>query len=309
MATPRTRCTDDTPHFNKEMMSNTPLIIEERSRDIGDFQVGRLLPFRKKRMVGPFIFIDHMGPATLGKNKLMGVDQHPHIGLATLTYLLHGEALHTDSIGTIQKIKPGEVNLMIAGKGVTHTERTPKELIGHSHLMEGYQIWLALPKDMEDLEPEFHHINAEEISTWKEGDLDIKLIVGSAFDLPSKLSLWSDLFLLEVVVHQDTSVDFGGGLKGEIGILVHSGGIVAFNHEIRSGHLLVLRENDLCKFIAKAGSTLFILGGKAFDEPRFIDWNFVSHDKAKIEKATLDWKNNNFPKIKNDNTYIPYPTS
>ncbi|MGB3464347.1 MAG: pirin family protein, partial [Cyclobacteriaceae bacterium] len=142
-------------------MSNTDLIIEERSRDIGDFLVGRLIPFCKKRMVGPFIFIDHMGPSEIGNGKYLDVDQHPHIGLSTLTYMLSGELLHQDSIGTSQLITPGSVNWMSAGKGVTHTERTPKNLRdGSRFTMHGYQIWVALPKALEEMSPEFHHIPA-----------------------------------------------------------------------------------------------------------------------------------------------------
>ncbi|CAM1371806.1 pirin family protein [Tenacibaculum xiamenense] len=289
-------------------MSNTKLIIEERSRDIGDFLVGRLLPFRRKRMIGPFIFIDHMGPTTLGKEKTMSVDQHPHIGLATLTYLLSGAVMHVDSIGTSQKIIPGEVNLMVAGKGVTHTERTPEELKGKTYQIEGYQIWLALPKNMEDNQPEFHHLKSHEVPSWEENDLVMKLIVGTAFGKQSNLTLWSNLFMLEIIAQKDTSVNLTGNLKGEIGILVHFGEITACDEVIKKGHLLVSKENDYCQFKVKANSRLFVFGGQPFEEPRYIDWNFVSHDKTKIEKAKLAWNNKQFPKISNDNSYIPYPS-
>ena len=139
-------------------MSNIGLIIAERSRDIGDFLVGRLIPFRKKRMIGPFIFIDHMGPVNLGPERYLDVDQHPHIGLATLTYMLEGEIMHEDSLGTKQRITPGSVNWMIAGKGVSHTERTPADLRdGRNLVAHGYQIWVALPKDLENTDPKFYH--------------------------------------------------------------------------------------------------------------------------------------------------------
>ena len=148
-------------------MSNIGMIIEERSRDIGDFLVGRLIPFRKKRMIGPFIFIDHMGPTKLGPNKYMDVDQHPHTGLSTLTFMLEGEIMHEDSLGTKQRIKPGSVNWMTAGKGVTHTERTPEDLRnGNTFVAHGYQIWVALPKELEDMAPEFHHIEEKDIPRW-----------------------------------------------------------------------------------------------------------------------------------------------
>ena len=147
-------------------MSNTDLIIEERSRDIGDFLVGRLIPFRKKRMVGPFIFIDHMGPSQTGNGKFLDIDAHPHIGLSTLTYLLEGEIQHQDSIGTNQLIGPGSVNLMTAGNGVTHTERTPKHLRDKVSTLHGYQIWIALPKAFEETTPEFQHVASPDLPQW-----------------------------------------------------------------------------------------------------------------------------------------------
>src|SRR5690606_16571634 len=150
-------------------MSNIGLIIEERTRDIGDFLVGRLLPFRKKRMVGPFIFIDHMGPEILGNGKYMDVGRHPHIGLSTLTFLLEGEIMHKDSIGTEQRIAPGSVNWMVAGRGVTHTERTPQDLRDKTFTVHGYQIWVALPKNQEDIDPEFYHFDASELPQWQDG--------------------------------------------------------------------------------------------------------------------------------------------
>src|SRR5210317_1805402 len=144
-------------------MSHSGMVIPERSRDIGDFLVGRLLPFRKKRMIGPFIFIDHMGPTRLGPEKYMDIGQHPHIGLSTLTYLFEGELEHRDGLGTRQRIRPGSVNWMTAGKGITHTERTPADLRqGNSFTMHGYQIWVALPKEKEEIPPEFFHADASQ---------------------------------------------------------------------------------------------------------------------------------------------------
>ena len=288
-------------------MSNDKLIIEERSRDIGDFMVGRLLPFRKKRMIGPYIFVDHMGPTDLGKDRQMEVDQHPHIGLATLTYLLSGEIMHADSIGSLERIRPGEVNLMIAGKAVTHTERTPHDLVGKPQKMEGYQIWLALPKEIEDMEPEFHHLSDTETEQWEEDGLQYRLVVGKAFGKKSKLQLWSDLFMVEINAKEDKDIDFGATLKGEIGIIINQGTIEIDSEKIGKGNLLASKQEDICKFRIEAGSKVFILGGQPFPEGRFIDWNFVSSDKAKIEKAKEQWDNKQFPKVANDDTYVPYP--
>ena len=162
------------------------MIIEERSRDIGDFLVGMLIPFRKKRMIGPFIFIDHMGPTQLGPSKYMDVDQHPHIGLATLTYMLEGELIHEDSLGTHQRITPGSVNWMIAGKGVSHTERTPPDLRnGKKFTAHGYQIWVALPKAKEGMPPEFHHMPAETLPKWQDGP--------AQFHIGGRERLWQEI--------------------------------------------------------------------------------------------------------------------
>lgn len=289
-------------------MSNKHLIIEERSLDIGDFMVGRLLPFRKKRMVGPFIFIDHMGSVQLNEGSSMEVDQHPHIGLATLTYLLKGEMMHADSIGTRQRIRPNEVNLMIAGSGVSHTERSPKELIEKDYVMEGYQIWIALPKDQEDQDPSFHHLKSDEIQTWAEGDLQYKLIVGKAFGRTSKLELWSDLFFVELSCSTAQKVDLGQTLQGEIGILVNQGTITACGEEIGAGNLLVAKDENQCSIDLAANSRVFLLGGLPFPEKRYIDWNFVSSDLAKIRQAKRDWAAKEFPQVPNDESYIPHPT-
>lgn len=288
-------------------MSNTSLIIEERSRDIGDFLVGRILPFRKKRMVGPFIFVDHMGPTVLGTETSMEVNQHPHIGLATLTYLLEGEVAHEDSIGTKQIIKPGEVNLMVAGKGVSHTERTPEHLKGTTYQMNGYQIWIALPKDKEEMEPEFHHLAHHEIISWQEKGVSIKLIAGEAFQKKSPLPTFSPLFMVEMQSTYATALDLKGQFKGEIGIIITEGYIKACDQVISKGNMMVSKEEDQCNIEIGENSHVFLIGGEPFPEPRFIDWNFVSSDKAKLEQVRKDWKNKNFPMIEGDHSYIPHP--
>src|SRR5882762_9361564 len=162
-------------------MSNIELIIPERSSDIGNFMVGRLLPFREKRMVGPFIFIDHMGPVKLTDRQSFEVLPHPHIGLSTLTFLFEGNVMHRDSLGNVMEIKPGAVNWMTAGKGIVHSERTPDYLRHADKSMHGLQIWVALPKELEQMEPEFFHIDAAQIPTWTSGDLQYKLMAGEIF--------------------------------------------------------------------------------------------------------------------------------
>ncbi len=288
-------------------MSNTDLIIEERSRDIGDFLVGRLIPFRKKRMVGPFIFIDHMGPTEMGPKKYMDVDQHPHIGLSTLTYLLEGEIRHRDSIGSDQIINPGSVNLMVAGKGVTHTERTPEHLRGKIFTAHGYQIWIALPKQFEEMEPEFHQIDGNELPVWEDNGASFKLIAGEGYGKVSPVPTFSHQFMVEIKNDQPYQLDISNNLKGEVGVVVVTGEIQACEHEIGPGNMLVSKTEGACKMSLKAGTHLLLFGGEPFEEERHIYWNFVATSKEKIEEAREKWEKKMFPKVSGDNTYVPLP--
>ncbi|WP_066755595.1 pirin family protein [Crocinitomix algicola] len=289
-------------------MSNESLIIPERTRDIGDFLVGRLLPFRKQRMIGPFIFLDHMGPTTLSGDKEMSVNQHPHIGLATLTYLLEGEVHHEDSIGTSQIIKPGAINWMVAGRGVTHTERTPEHLHNQTYTMNGYQIWVALPKEKEQMEPEFHHLKSNEIPTWTDEKSTFRLLAGQAFGRTSPLKVYSPLFLVEIVAEAKQQINLAEALHGEIGILVSRGSVEACDEKIEAGNLMYAKSTDQCAIQINAGSRIFILGGQPFNEPRIIDWNFVASDQNILNRAKEAWKAKTFPMMTNDSTYIPYPS-
>lgn len=289
-------------------MSNIGLIIEERSRDIGDFLVGRLLPFRSKRMVGPFIFIDHMGPAQLGNGHYMDVDRHPHIGLSTLTFMLEGEIMHHDSMGTVQRISPGSVNWMVAGRGVTHTERTPDDLRdGSVFTAHGYQIWVALPKDLEDIKPEFHHFDASELPQWQTGSATFKLVAGEGYGHKSPVPVHSELFMIEIKNKDTYTLDIANNLKGEIGICVVEGSVDACGNNIGKGNMLVSKTKDACKLILQPDTHLLLFGGKPFEEERFIYWNFVSHSQEKLKQAKINWKNNLFPKIEGDHTYVKMP--
>lgn len=289
-------------------MSNTGLIIEERSRDIGDFLVGRLIPFRKKRMVGPFIFIDHMGPSEVGPGHYMDIGQHPHIGLSTLTYLFTGEMEHRDTTGTVQRIRPGSVNWMTAGKWVVHTERTPADLRdGSTHSIHGFQIWVALPKDKEDIAPSFHHIDAEDLPRWERAGVDFTLVAGKAFGHESPVPVYSDLFMLELRNEQEATFDAAGNLKGEVGVTIVSGWIEANGERIEAGNMLVSKEEDCCTITIGPDSHLLIFGGQPFGEERHIFWNFVSSDKEKIEAAKAKWQARDFDNAPGESDYIPLP--
>lgn len=294
--------------FNTIRMSNTSQIIAERSRDIGDFLVGRILPFRKKRMVGPFIFIDHMGPSEIGPGKYMDIGQHPHIGLSTLTYLFEGEMMHKDSIGSDQRITPGSVNWMTAGSGVVHTERTPKDhRDGQTRKVHGFQIWVALPKELEEMDPEFHHIPAKELPRWTEGSLNFTLVAGTAFDRDSPVPVHSPLFMVEIKSNGDASFDLKDAAKGEVGVCVVAGSVGACGEVIEAGNMLLSKMEDTCRLTLHKGAHVLLFGGEAFNEERFINWNFVATSKDRIEQARNAWKNAEFTLIEGEGPMIPLP--
>ncbi len=289
-------------------MSNTNIVIEERSRDIGNFLVGRLIPFRKKRMVGPFCFIDHMGPTTLGPKKYIDVGQHPHIGLSTLTYLFEGEIVHSDSTGAHQRIYAGDVGWMSAGKGVVHTERTPTEIRGEKTNIHGFQIWVALPKDMEDIEPRFSYIPKSELPAWTKNDIKFTLIAGNGYGKKSPVPVHSSLYMVQLISETKSSFSIDNEVKGEVGVCVVKGYIETDNEKIEQGNMLVSKVNEVCNIVIGEQSRILLFGGEPFNEERYIDWNFVSSDKEKIKEAKQNWVNKKFKMVSGDSSYIPLPS-
>jgi redox-sensitive bicupin YhaK (pirin superfamily) len=289
-------------------MSNINLIIEERAASIGNFMVGRLLPFRQKRMVGPFIFIDHMGPVKMNERENFDVMPHPHIGLSTLTFLFEGNILHRDTLGTEVEIKPGAVNWMTAGKGIAHSERTPEYLRHSDKHLHGLQIWVALPKALEQMNPEFFHIDKEQIPTWTEGTIQFKLIAGEAFGKRSPVPVYSPLFMLEIKSTARQTINIGHELYGESGIYILEGSIESEGHVYEPKRILISSDSKLCQFIMAENTTIYIFGGEPFPEERFIDWNFVATSKALLDEARQKWIDQKFEKIKGDDTeFVPYP--
>lgn len=288
---------------------NNDLIIDERQRDLGDFIVGRLLPFRKKRAVGPFVFIDHIGPTSVGPDHYIDVDQHPHIGLSTLTYLLEGEMEHRDSMGVVQRITAGDVGFMTAGKGVAHTERTPVDMRdGNSYPMHGYQVWVGIPKEREQMEPGFDFVETSELPRWKTGGVKFALAAGEAFGRKSPLQVHSKLYMLDLEFEQDVSLDLREELYGEIAIVITKGNISHRDERIGQGKMLVNVIEDSCKLEVESGSRLLVFGGEPFPEERFLMWNFASSNKEVLRQAKEDWEAKRFPKVPGDDTYIPYPS-
>ena len=290
-------------------MSTIEMIIEERSASIGNFLVGRLLPFREKRMVGPFIFIDHMGPVKMSERENFDVLPHPHIGLSTLTFLFEGSIMHRDSLGNEVEIKPGAVNWMTAGKGIVHSERTPEYLRHSEKHMHGLQIWGALPKDLEQMDPEFFHIDSTQIPSWTEGNIDFKLIAGEAMGKKSEVPVYSKLYMLEIKSRERQTIKIGHELYGEAGMYILEGTVESDGNIYQPKQLLIAKDSSLCEFVIEANSTVYLFGGETFPEERFIDWNFVSSSKTTLAEAREKWINQTFPKIKGEeNEFVPYPS-
>lgn len=290
-------------------MSNINLIIEERAVNIGKFMVGRLLPFRQKRMVGPFIYIDHMGPVKLNERENFDVMPHPHIGLSTLTFLFEGNIMHRDTLGTEMEISPGAVNWMTAGKGIVHSERTPEYLRHSDKSMHGLQIWVALPKELEQMEPAFFHVDKEQIPAWSEDGLEYKLVAGEACGRKSPVPVYSKLYLLEIKSTAKQTVKIGSELYGESGLYILEGSIESDGNVYQPKQLLVANDASLCEFTIEANSTIYIFGGEPFPEERLIDWNFVATSKELIEAAKQKWIEQKFEKIKGDEIdFVPYPS-
>ncbi len=289
-------------------MSNIETVIPERAASVGNFMVGRLLPFRKRRMVGPFAFIDHMGPVHMKAGENLNVPAHPHIGLSTLTFLFEGNLVHKDSLGTEIEIKPGAVNWMTAGRGVSHSERSPLRLRDQEKTLHGLQIWVALPKELEEMEPSFSHTSEDEIPSWEQNGLQFKLIAGEVLGRKSPVPVHSELFFIEIKSSSKQKINLGNDLFGEIGLYILNGKIYNNEHTYEPRQILVTNDSNLCEFEIEANSTVYVFGGKPFPEERTINWNFVSSDKSLIQKARDDWKAQNFPKVPGETEYVPLPS-
>lgn len=288
-------------------MSNIRLIIEERPSIVGNFMVGRLLPFREKRMVGPFAFIDHMGPETLPETENFDVPPHPHIGLSTLTYLFEGSIMHRDSLGSEVEIKPGEVNWMTSGNGIVHSERTPDYLRHSVKTLHGLQIWVALPKQLEQIDPSFFHLDSKDIPHWQADGVSYKLIAGEAFGKKSPVPVYSPLYFIELKNTAPKTVSLGEHLFGESALYILEGSIESEGHTYEPKNILIANDSKLCEFTMAENTTVYIFGGEAFAEERTIYWNFVASTHELIEDAKQRWLDQTFPKVPGETEYVPLP--
>jgi hypothetical protein len=282
------------------------LVIESHKKDLGGFEVGRVLPFAKKRMVGPFVFLDHMGPATFAAGQGIDVRPHPHIGLSTVTYLFDGQIFHQDNLGYEQAIRPGEVNWMTAGRGIVHSERTELPLRQAGQSMHGMQAWVALPVENEEDNPAFLHHGPEDLPTYEYGGLWGRLIAGSAYGAEAKVKTHSPMFY----IHWELQPGVTGGLPSEHkerAAFVARGTIEVDGREFSGGQMLVFAAGSDPKITAKTQATVMLLGGEPLG-PRIIWWNLVSHSADRIEQAKADWKAGRMPLPPHDNQeFIPLP--
>ncbi len=273
------------------------LTFEAREKDLGGFQVKRVLPYAKKRMVGPFIFLDQMGPARFDPGQGIDVRAHPHIGLSTLTYLFEGSLLHRDSLGFVQEIEPGAVNWMTAGSGISHSERSPLEKRKSTQAIYGLQFWVALPKEKEDCDPSFFHTPKKEIPEFSYQGAQIKLIAGEALGFRSPVKTHSPLFYLDLQLKKNDQIELPS-LGQETAVY--------FLNSRDAGKMIVFGNREF-RFKAEEDSHLILLGGEAFSEERHIWWNLVSSDTEKIEKAKERWEKNQFPMVPGESERIPLP--
>jgi redox-sensitive bicupin YhaK (pirin superfamily) len=282
------------------------LIIEPRPRDIGGFEVRRLLPVAQRRSVGPFVFFDQMGPAALAADHGVDVRPHPHIGLATVTYLFQGEILHRDTLGSVQVIRPGDVNWMTAGSGIAHSERTPSETRRNGGPLFGIQSWVALPKAHEETDPAFFHHPAAALPRIDGEGKMVRIIAGTAFGQRAPVATFSETLYCDVVLKAGTRIDVPIEHE-ERAIQPVTGRISVAGHAVEPGSMLVLRSGEAVVIEALDDARLMLLGGERLDGPRNIWWNFVSSSKDRIEQAKADWKAGRFGQVPSETEFIPLP--
>ncbi|HEY3917325.1 MAG TPA: pirin family protein [Stellaceae bacterium] len=283
------------------------MAIRPRSRDLGDgFMVRRVLPFAKRRALGPFVFFDHMGPTAFPAGAGLDVRPHPHIGLATVTYLFEGEITHRDSLGSVQPIRPGAINWMTAGRGIVHSERTPPALRVTGARLHGLQLWVGLPLVQEEVPPDFTHYPATALPELVGNGQKIRVMVGAAFGARSPVKTLSEIFYADVELAAGATLEIPAE-HDERGIYIVSGALALDGQRFAEHQLLVLKSGVAASVAAEQPSRLVVLGGAKLDGERHIWWNLVSSSEARIEQAKADWKAGRFAKVPGETEFIPLP--
>ncbi|GAC1329266.1 MAG: pirin family protein [Beijerinckiaceae bacterium] len=298
---------DDPRPGDKLSCDAIEMIIVPRARDLGGFEVRRALPSARRQMVGPFIFFDQMGPAEFLIGGGIDVRPHPHINLATVTYLFEGEIMHRDSLGTEQAIRPGAVNWMSAGRGIVHSERTAPERKTKGEKLFGIQSWVALPAAAEETAPSFVHTPANALPVIEDRGKSVRLIVGSAFGKTSPVRAASQMIYADIALEPGGSVPIDAEYE-ERGLYLVSGNVEISGDRFGPGQLLILRPGDRITVGAATPARFLLLGGAPMDGPRYIWWNFVSSRKERIEQAKAEWKSGRFDTVPGDaEEFIPLP--
>ena len=282
-------------------------VIAPRTVDLGDFAVRRALPSMQTRTVGPFVFFDHFGPAEFKAGQGLDVRPHPHIGLATVTYLFDGEIVHRDSLGAHSAIRPGEINWMTAGRGIVHSERTGPGLRASGSPIHGLQLWVGLPSAKEEIEPAFKHYDGAQFPVIRDNGKTVRIAVGRAYGEASPVIASSDTVLADVTLSRGSVIPLDPDYE-ERAIYVIDGTIDIAGDAFESGRLLVLRPGDAITVTALTAARFVIAGGEPLDGPRHVWWNFVSSRRERIEQAKADWKAGHFQKVPGDELeFIPLP--
>ncbi|HKF73684.1 MAG TPA: pirin family protein [Stellaceae bacterium] len=282
------------------------VIVVPRVRDLGGFEVRRVLPSGERRMVGPFVFFDQMGPITFKAGTGIDVRPHPHIGLATITYLFEGEILHRDSLGNVQPIRPGEVNWMTAGRGIVHSERTPEALRIAPSPVFGIQAWVGLPRAKEEAEPSFVHHGAGSLPVIEGKGTRVRLMIGALMGARSPVATCSEMLYADATLAAGARLAYPADHE-ERAIYVVKGVIELGNRSFGTSQLLVLKRGVESAVVAPQGARLLLLGGEPLDGVRHIWWNFVSSSQPRIEQARADWKAGRFPGVPGETEFIPLP--
>jgi len=281
-------------------------IIEPRPRDLGGFSVRRVLPAAGQRSVGPFVFFDHIGPADFAPGTGIDVRPHPHIGLATVTYLFEGTLDHRDSLGSVATIEPGAVNWMTAGRGIVHSERTGAEPRARGHRIHGIQSWVALPRAWEETAPAFHHHPAASLPEFNRGGVRVRVIAGTAYEHRSPVETHAQTLYADLALAPGSALELPDE-HAERAVYVAEGRIEIGGTPLAAGHMAVLEPGRVAMLSAAAGARALLLGGEPLDGPRHLWWNFVSSSAERIEQAGRDWAEGRFDAVPGETEFIPLP--
>lgn len=285
-------------------------VVVPPTKDLGDdFKVRRALPSVQRRMVGPFVFLDEMGPVAFAPGKGLDVRPHPHIGLATVTYLQQGEILHRDSVGSVQPIRAGEVNWMTAGRGIVHSERTAPEVRAGGSALAGLQCWVALPRREEECEPDFVHFDADELPTQEGDGVSARIVAGEYFGRRSPVPVCSPLFYVELVLRPGARIALPAEYAEQAFYLVSGRADLGPDGVFEPGRLVVLKPGAAITLRSAGEEPLraMLLGGEPMDGPRYLSWNFVASSAERIEQAKQDWREQRFAPVPGETEFIPLP--